>query len=165
MKKYDKVISIAPIQFTENGVGLAIGFEKAIDKEGIIAYNLPLVLTYDLSNNNNYGDKHIDPMFYFMPGLKFYPTGSHGKVKYALGPSLVVATGQNTDESYYGYGTPRKVVLLGVMINNSMNINVTRNVYMGMELGFGFTYIRWYGGINQGMGGLAQGGFKIGYRF
>ncbi len=171
MKKYDKLLTIAPIQFTENGVGFSIAYEQAIDKEGIVAYNLPLVATFDLSNNNNnsyygyYGVRqHQDAMFYFMPGLKFYPTGSHGKVKYAIGPSVVVGAGEYTSNDYY-YQNTRDKFILGIMVNNSLNMNVTKNLYMGLELGFGFTYLRQYDGVTQNMGGLAQGAFKMGLRF
>ncbi len=171
VKTYDKLITVAPIQFTENGVGFSIAYEQAIDKEGIVAFNLPLVATFDLSNNNNsnyynnYYRDHQDAMYYFMPGLKFYPTGSHGKVKYAIGPSVVAGFGEYTDNGYYSYQHTQDKFILGVMVNNSLNINVNKNIYMGLEMGFGFTYLRQYDGITQNMGGLAQGGFKMGLRF
>jgi hypothetical protein len=165
-KKYDKLVYLAPIQFTENGFGFGFGFEQVIDKDGIVAYTLPFIGTFNLAKDDYYGNHNTDPMYYFMPGLKFYPTGCKGKVKYALGPSVVAGFGKTSNyNDYYYIRQQRDKFVLGVMINNSMNINVTKSIYMGMELGFGFTYINQSNGVRQGMSGLVQGGFKMGYKF
>ncbi len=171
---HPSVWAISPMQFTENGVGLSLSYEKAIDKAGIIAYNIPVIATFNLANTNNYGQSsHQDAMFYVSPGLKFYPTGCFGKSKYAIGPTLVIGGGQKTTyndvydpyNNYYGntYTTHSKFIL-GIMISNSLNINPTEHFYLGLDFGFGFTYIHQWDGVNQGMTGLVQGGFKIGYR-
>ncbi len=168
------IIAIAPIQFTENGVGLAFSYEKGIDKAGIVAYNLPLIATFNLNNNVSNGD-HQDAMFYFSPGIKFYPTSSHGNVKYAIGPSLVIGAGEKTKgTSIYDpnfpytttttYTTQSKFIV-GIMVSNSLNINPTEHFYLGLDFGFGFTYINRLAGNNDGLTGVVQSGFKIGYRF
>lgn len=172
-KLYNSIVSISPIQFTENGVGIAFAFEQGIDKGGIVAYNLPIVTTFNLNNNIDHGD-HQDAMFYFSPGIKFYPTTSYGVCKYAVGPSLVIGAGEKTTGhyyydpigggGYYNYDTRSKFIL-GIMIANSLNINPTPHFYLGLDFGFGFTYINRVGGRNDGMNGIVQGGFKIGYRF
>ncbi|WP_133162720.1 hypothetical protein [Flavipsychrobacter stenotrophus] len=172
------IIAIAPIQFTENGVGLAFSYEKGIDKAGIVAYNLPLIATFNLNNNVSNGD-HQDAMFYFSPGIKFYPTSSHGNVKYAIGPSLVIGAGEKTTHSstylpnpgnpsnpyYYEQYTTQSKFILGIMVSNSLNINPTEHFYLGLDFGFGFTYINRLAGNNDGLTGVVQSGFKIGYRF
>jgi hypothetical protein len=56
-------------------------------------------------------------------------------------------------------------MLLGAMINSSLNIVPTPQFYMGLDFGFGFSYLCRIDGINQGTKGLVQGGFKLGYRF
>jgi hypothetical protein len=110
-------------------------------------------------------------MFYLMPGIKIYPTGGFGKVKYAIGPSLVVADGTKTGEIYDPYygGTNQFIsedhFMLGMMVNQSVNINPTPRLYLGSEFGFGFTYINSLAGINQTTAGLVQFSFKVGYRF
>ncbi len=177
-KNGNKVWYVSPIKFTENGVGLELGYEHGIDKAGIVAYNLPLVATFNLAHDDlNMGNKQ-DAMVYFMPGIKFYPTSAYGKVKYAIGPSLVVGAGQQTDriDYYYDpYGNiypyngnhtyiTRDKFLLGVLINNSLNINPSAHFTLGLDFGFGFTYINTLDGVTQNMRGLVQGGFKMGYR-
>jgi hypothetical protein len=172
------VLSLAPIQFTENGLGIGVSYERAIDKNGLVAFYVPLILTWDLSSNtydNTTGTEvngHNDLMFYAMPGIKIYPTGSYGIVKYAIGPSLVIATGQRSTQSYEqvgGIGVWNNVTqphdMLGILINNSLNINPTRHLYLGLDFGFGFTYLNRINGLNQGTQGLVQGGFKVGFRF
>ncbi len=180
-KMAGNILYMSPVKFTENGVGFELGFEHGIDKDGIVAYNLPLVATFNLTHDQlDMGNKQ-DPMFYFMPGLKFYPTSSHGRVKYALGPSLVLGAGQQTDlEPNRFYSTnpgiypfaplpdeyvTRNKFLLGVTVNNSLNINPTEHFTMGLDFGFGFTYINKLDGVAQNINGLVQGGFKVGYRF
>lgn len=169
----DNIIAVAPIQFTENGVGLSFSYEKGIDRGGIVAYNLPVIATFNLNNNVQQGE-HQDAMLYFSPGLKFYPTSSHGGVKYAIGPSLVIGAGEKTTStnvynyatnSYdYSYNTQDKFIL-GIIVSNSVNINPTPHFYIGIDFGFGFTYINRVGGFNDGLNGIVQSGFKIGYRF
>lgn len=167
LSPYNKVLAIAPIQFTENGVGLSVSYEQAIDKECIVSFILPVVVTFNLAHDQKYGNKQ-DAMFYFMPGIKFYPTGGFGKIKYAIGPSLVLGAGQDTDPVYNPlvpeYKT-RSNFLLGIMVNNSINFNATPHFYLGLDFGFGFTYIHKLDGENQGIGGLVEGGLKLGYRF
>lgn len=167
LSSFTKVAAIAPIQFTENGVGLALSYEQAIDKEDIVSFILPVFLTFNLAHDQKYGNSQ-DGMFYFMPGIKFYPTGGFGKIKYAIGPSLVVGAGTKTDQ-VYGTPTPefqtRNNFLLGIMVNNSINFNATPHFYLGIDFGLGFTYIHKLAGENQGIGGLVEGGLKLGYRF
>lgn len=178
MKLADNILAIAPIQFTENGVGVALSYEKTIDKAGIIAYSLPVIATFNLNGQTEAHDgKHQDAMFYFSPGLKFYPTGSRGRTKYAIGPSLVIGAGEKTTGGAYHYWSGYSYLsgfnpyethskfMLGILVNNSLNINPSPRMYIGMDFGFGFTYINQLGGANQGITGMVQAGFKIGYRF
>ncbi len=164
------VWSIAPIQFSENGVGLGISYEHNIDAGGIVNFYMPVVGTFNPSRNIG-GEYSNDPMFYVMPGLKFYPTTCYGKIKYAIGPSLVL--GMGTQKNYYydyfsSYYPPHSEVqnrfLLGVMINNSLNFQPTKHLYLGLEFGLGFTYIDKLAGGNNGVTAITQGGFKLGYR-
>ncbi len=171
------ILYFSPMKFTENGVGFELGYEHGLDAGGIVAVNLPLVATFNMSNGNLDKGNKQDAMFYFTPGIKFYPTSSFGKVKYSLGPSLVLAAGEETQNfpilntypaAYYNTYTDNYItkskVQLGVMINNSLNINPTAHFTMGLDFGFGFTYITKIDGETQNMRGLVQGGFKLGYR-
>ncbi len=178
--KLDKhMLSFAPLQLTEQGFGFAIAYEQGIDKDGIVSFNLPLLSTFNLYNNSSYGynypnytnNSHQDAMFYFCPGLKFYPTSMFGKLKYSVGPSVVLGYGQETTNdiiqpfsSYAGYSTYDKL-MLGVMITNSLNINPTNHFSLGIDYGLGFTYLNRLNNINQSMSSINQFAFRMGYRF
>ena len=169
------VLAIAPVQFSENGLGVSLSYERALDKAGVIAFYLPLIATFNLNNGsfvNAAGatqNGHTDMMTYIMPGIKLYPTGALGRVKYSVGPSLVYATGEKstqlTDFNGATYEVTNTHTMLGLIINNGLNINPSKHVYLGLELGLGFTYFNRVDGINQDTKGLVQGAFKIGYRF
>ena len=175
------VLAVAPLQFSENGLGAGISYERAMDKDGYISFYLPVILTWNLNNgtyvnsNNQTVNGNADMMFYAMPGIKLYPAGSYGVVKYAVGPSLVIGAGQKSSSSTTydpntGYPvtsgeTTQQHFILGMIINNSLNINPSPHIYLGLELGLGFTYLNTIGSLNQNTEFLAQGGFKIGYRF
>ena len=122
-------------------------------------------------------------MVYLMPGIKIYPTGNQGMAKYAIGPSLVLGAGQRTDY-YYSmyYADPyymnnnliyapadikikRDRMILGMMVNQSINISPTPRLYLGSEFGFGFTYINNLDGKRDGTIPLVQFSFKVGYKF
>ena len=104
-----------------------------------------------------------------MPGIKIYPTGCYGMAKYAIGPSLVIADGRRTnsyyDPYYYSFTSTEDHFVLGMMINQSLNISPTPHLYLGTEMGLGFSYINNVGGVAQGTEALFQFNFKIGYRF
>ena len=175
-----QTIAIAPFQFSENGVGVGLSWEKALDPDGIVSVYVPLIATWNLNmnrNDNYYGyynnnQNKTNSMYYIMPGIKFYPTGM-GRVKYAIGPSAVVGVGQkmvgyNNYDPYYSYnnyGTMESRFLFGMMLNNSLNVNATPHLYIGAELGLGFSYFDRVNNINNGMAFLTQGSFKIGYTF
>lgn len=171
-------IALAPFQYSENGVGVGLSWEKALDEDGIVSVYVPLIATWNLNKRNNdyyyYGNSqnHTNSMYYLMPGIKFYPTGM-GRVKYAVGPSAVVGVGQKMNDnvyypyysSYASYGTMENRFLFGMMINNSLNVNATPRLYIGAEMGLGFSYFDRVNNINHGMTFLTQGSFKIGYTF
>ena len=177
-----QTIAIAPFQFSENGVGVGLSYERALDPDGIVSVYLPVIATWSLnrrdnyygSYNPNYNNNQSNSMYYFMPGIKFYPTGM-GRVRYAVGPSAVLGVGQKvtdgtTYDPYYGYpvntyGTLENRLLFGMMINNSLNIHATAHLYIGAELGLGFTYFDRVNNYNEGVKPLVQGSFKIGYTF
>jgi hypothetical protein len=177
-----QTIALAPFQFSENGVGVGLSYERALDAEGIISVYLPVIATWNLNtrdNNNNYyygttSNNLTNSMYYAMPGIKFYPTGM-GRIKYAVGPSAVIGVGQKVVNDYayynypytssYNYGTLENRFLFGMMINNSLNVNATPHLYIGAELGLGFSYFDRINNVNEGTKFLTQGSFKIGYTF
>ncbi|MCD6011271.1 MAG: hypothetical protein K0Q79_1133 [Flavipsychrobacter sp.] len=170
------LIALAPLQFTDNGLGFSLSYNRALDKDAIISFYLPVIATFKLNSGsylntatNTYVNGHQDMMFYVMPGVLLYPGGSLGKVRYGIGPSLVYASGERssvlTDVWGYTYEKISSHTMLGIVLNNSLNINPSEHIYLGLEFGFGFTYLNRIDGINNDTRGLVQGGFKLGYRF
>ena len=186
-KYANNILAISPIQLSENGVaGFGVSYEHSLDKAGIISFYLPVSVVMNTNSEQRLGsDAHYnDPMVYIMPGIKLYPTGNQGIAKYAVGPSLVFATGQRTEidnsslmyytNNYiYPYGqyyppnlyVTRTHTMLGMIVNQSLNINPTPHLYVGTELGLGFTYLNNMDGVSTGTTGLVQFSFKMGYRF
>lgn len=173
------IVSVSPIFTTENGVGAAVSYEHVLDKAGIVSYILPVGVTYNPdTHDESVKGKHQDMMYYFTPGIKFYPTGDKGSLKYAVGPALALGVGEKTTGGDYAYtwnGTQyisyyqpyntQTKVMLGIVVNNSLNINPSPHMYIGLDFGFGFTYINQLNGSNFGVSGIVQSGFKLGYRF
>lgn len=174
-------IAMSPFQFTESGVGVGLSYERAVEPQGMLSVYVPFIASFSVNNNSYdyyYGNTGINNrpnyMMYAMPGVKFYPTGM-GRCKYAVGPNAVIGYGRKYDNYYYPmynsqyiyapyyYAGSRERFLLGMMINNSLNVNVAHHLYIGAELGFGFTYFDRVGGYNEGVNFLTQGSFKIGY--
>lgn len=191
-------LSLAPLQYTESGVGGNLSYERALDPDGIISAYVPFIAAFSLKgdrggryayNNYNYyggyypGDvqKRNSYMLYAMPGVKFYPTGM-GHVKYAVGPNAVIGWGQRKESGYLyaypayydpytsyvapsSYSATYSRLLLGMMVNNSLNIQATPHLHIGVEMGFGFTYYDRIGDFNQGSRFITQGNFNMGYTF
>lgn len=174
------IMYVAPIQFTEHGVGFSLGYESKIGQSDIISWSLPVVATFNVSNDGEYYDQNNaqDAMFYVMPGIKIYPTGTKGMIKSAIGPSIIAGYGQQTESYYvmpynpYSYPTlstrtyeTRDKFVFGAMLNYSLIISPTPRLAIGMDFGLGFSYLNMLDNVHQGTSGLVQGGFKMGYKF
>ena len=172
------LLAVMPFQFTENGPGIGASYESSLDKRGLFAIYLPAIITFNAANTNriydyntgSYNTGKTDPMFYAMPGFKFYPTGSYGKIKYATGASVVVGTGKQS--SYLldlnGLNTTELVqhhFLAGLMWQNSLSINIYARMYVGATLGLGGTLINKAGGNSESSETLVEGSVNIGCRF
>ena len=174
VKYGNNIISVIPMQVLTNNVGLGLSYERVLDKAGIISFYLPVSIEFDGSPNNGIGPAPVNgetyPSYYIMPGVKFYPTGSKGVVRYAVGPNLAYVAGKEFNFVYDNLGNivgqdVQNTSKLGVMVTNSLNINPTSHIHLGIELGIGFTYMNKLGNTELGTDALAQFGFKIGYRF
>lgn len=171
----NNIISLIPMSLT-SGIGVGLSYERAFGEENILSFYMPVTIAFGTvdpvtgpTTNNSQG-----PTYYIMPGLKFYPTGGKGKVRYSVGPNLAYVTGQRyvDDLIYDDFGNIvgqdigwRQQSALGIMVTNGLNINPTGHLHLGLELGLGFTYFNKVNGRDTGTEGLAQFGFKIGYRF
>ncbi|RYD58002.1 MAG: hypothetical protein EOP56_06940 [Sphingobacteriales bacterium] len=189
LKYGDNILAFAPLQISENGVGIGLSYERSLDKKGIVSFYMPVVWTFTGNNGDDYGYYNYNGGYnddlqtvYFMPGLKIYPTGSKGLVKYSIGPSLLFAVGEAYHQynsystpyygggpyyypQYYPYTGKTNRFTFGMMVNNTLNVNPTEHLHLGLELGLGVSYLHTEDGIRQEQIGLAQFGFKVGYRF
>jgi hypothetical protein len=186
--KYGKnIFAVAPLQITD-AFGVGLSYERVLDKKGIISFYLPLAMSFNNDGYNNgpfnssspyygsgsyYGGEYNS--YYIMPGLKIYPTGSKGKVRYSVGPSIAAVFTKDYTNTILGYdynGNPvwgpyglQDRFVLGVMVNNTLNIQPTPHLYMGVELGLGISYMNQVNNRNMGETTLGQFAFKMGYRF
>ncbi len=161
------ILSISPLQISDQGLGIALSYEKYLDKKkGLVSFYMPVSVAFRNSTNTDYN------AYYFMPGIKIYPSGNKGVVKYAVGPNLTfLADKIDTDEyifdpatgtNYYKYGSTDRFAM-GMMINNSLNINPSDHLHMALEFGLGFSYFSSY--EYDDTLPFTQLGFQIGYRF
>ncbi len=177
-----QIISFAPLQTTEQGIGVSVGYEMGLDKKGLLALSLPAAVSFSTGNSpyanlmspQGYGNLKRDiigsKMFYFCPGIKFYPTSCFGKVKFAFGPSLVMAyAGQERNpvtQLHENEFTTTGPLVLGFMIANSLNISPTQHFYLAFDFGLGATYLTPRSGQDSSViSSLSQFAFKLGYRF
>ncbi len=178
-EKYGKnIFSLAPIQMAnESATGFGLQYERVIDKKNIVSVVLPFAVVFFRENNPYNNSRETRAFKYFYPGVKIYPTGSNRRVSYAVGVAAALGFGRRNVNDYYYYNNgynnygERDVFKAGVLVNNSLNIQPTKHLYLGVELGLGFTYysnedsIDGYNYNSFDDGPLVQFSFKIGYRF
>lgn len=157
----------------DNGSDIGVGFNyERILNNSLIGIKLPV--TFSLRSPG---------FFYFMPTIKLYPT-HQGVVRYAVGPQFYIATGKvkHTITQYYwdGYQSfyqdssyNENHTQLGFMINNSINLTIAKNLYMGMDISLG---VRYYDSNTEDKNAInsfetdavspnVQFSFTMGYRF
>lgn len=171
------LIAVAPVSVTDQGVGFGLSYERSLDDRGMFSFYLPFAYSFRVEDDYYYWNQtyatRTEYMVYAYPGVKIYPTGAFGKVRYGIGPSLVIGLGQQYDDGQYvvqpypGVAPPVYAdrFVLGAIVNNSLNINPTEHLYLGLELGLGVTYMNTWDGFSKGADPLAQAAFRIGYRF
>lgn len=194
-QKYgNNMLTISPIHMTNTSTtGMGIAYERIISKNNMLSIYLPFCLSlHDKDDNNNTSPisnttNGRSTIFWIMPGIKLYPTGNNGVVRYGVGPSIAIATGtrDNTTTTYNPQTgqqqtttTQENVFIAGILINNSLNIQATQHFKFGIELGLGLPYYKNDGAKgNFNSGGyysyygpfsnvpLVQFNINLGYRF
>jgi hypothetical protein len=157
------IISVSPLQITDEGVGIGLSYERNLDKkQGLISFYMPLAVSFDKMNDYN--------TYYIMPGVKIYPSGNQGVVKYSLGPALTFLSNKENVNTYIptttgGYYKAETIsrFMMGMMINNTLNIDPSAHLHMALEFGLGFSYLSSY--EPDDTKAFVQLGFQIGYRF
>jgi hypothetical protein len=176
------ILAIAPVQMTNEGpAGFGIHYEHIADKRGIIGIYLPVAVTYFDEEKTAYTPAGVFNLkasrvfTYLYPGVKIYPAGSGHRVSYSVGPSLGLGFGDRYKENRYidpnthsttiEY-TEGSVFKAGFIINNGLNIQPTKSLYVGVELGLGIFYTNnETNDFSSSDAPMVQFNFKMGYRF
>lgn len=172
------IISLAPVQMAnESAAGVGLHYERVLDRNYLVSFYLPFALIFqnqDRYNGSNY-ETRTNVFKYFYPGIKIYPTGSNRKVSYALGASAALGFGRkyvydDNGSQATGLYRERDIFRGGLLLNNSLNVQPSKNIYLGVELGVGFTYYddeSRYRRYTPAFGDepMVQFNFKAGYRF
>ena len=165
----NNIVSFAPIEFSDNGYGVGLSFERLLDKTGWVSLFVPAYLTFSSRSIKNFNtgqyDIHHSPMFYLAPGIKIYTNlNSTRKAKYSICPSLVFATGSGYN-SENGDVAEQSRTQMGAMVSFGWNYFPSNHLYMGFDLGLGATYTNSYGGQTAGTTGLSHASLRVGYRY
>ena len=161
------IIAFAPIQFTEHGWGIGVNWEHSLDPAGWVSVNVPAVLSFNFAN----GNQTRDAMFYFTPGIKVYTNlNSPNRNKFSIGPSLVFGMGTGTPTYYNQYATTdpplhQSRMMMSALASIGGNLFPTPFLYLGADIGMGFSYINEFNGVENNTAFLLQSGLKIGYRY
>lgn len=139
----DNLLSVSPFvgyatpQVSDLGVGFA--YERFLND--FISAKLPV--NFGLSTN----------LFQTGLGLKFYPAGHRSAVKYAVGPTLLLTRSthgasvtrfDSTNNFWFTEQVESPLMQFGFILNNSLNITIQKNIYIGAELGLGLNYLNNY---------------------
>jgi hypothetical protein len=190
------IFSIAIIQATEQSTGegsgntfpgFGIHYERMLNKKANVSLYIPATLSLytGYQDDFTYTNNATHAFFYTYPGIKFYPTGSNRRFSYSVGPSIAIGFGRkyaNSTSVYdsatytYSYAYQSKSVFkAGLIINNGINIMAAKHLYIGVELGLGFSFYSNDYDYNNDFGvqnnsshagePIVQFNTKIGYRF
>lgn len=174
-------IDVSPFKALDSGPGFGISYERILDISGYFGLLLPFTMTipddYYFPNGGFEGnDQH--QMFYFSPTLKIYPFGQR-RVTYAVGPTLYAGIGKrwysytNYDQFTGVYTTheeDRKRFRMGLIVNNFVNFQITRQFQIGLNGGVGPRYVEREttpSGTyrNTGFDITGEFNFNLGFRF
>lgn len=173
------ILAIAPLQMTNESVaGVGIHYERVLDKTGIFSFYLPVAFSFFREEVTPYPtgitQKASRTFTSLYPGIKIYPAGSAHRVSYSVGPSFGLAFGNQFQEKRvigpsgaltYTY-QDASVFKAGFLINNGLNIQPSKKIYVGLELGFGiYYYNNETDDFSAGDEPMVQFNFKMGYRF
>lgn len=168
------ILSLTPFAAMDVGIGVGMSYEKILSADQSLGIVLPVYILFDnFDDNSYYGYENSGSYFYFAPGLKIYPFG-HRRATYSIGPNLFVGGGTSKTTQYdynggYTYIQEVSRFRLGILVNNYMTFQFTKNFNLGLQGGLGVRYIdrETIDGFtnNRGIVPTAQFSVTLGYRF
>ena len=166
----------------ELGSGLGFAYERVLDRKGLWSFLFPLAVVHkDGAESLEFEEwGYTKFIMQLMPGVKFYPFGNSGHVRYATGLQLSYQRGARQEETKlpptpWGYNPEGWVYLdilkVGPVLHNSINFYPVPAFYIGIDTGLGFTLVNKkenlvFGSmVEQGTAPITQAALKMGYRF
>jgi len=176
------ILSLSPFSALDIGIGFGASYEKIVGADQNIGIVFPVHLMFELNDdyyygNYNNGNNYNNAYFYFTPGLKIYPFGQR-RITYAVGPNLMFGAGGGKEWKYDNQGNYYQAdvnkLRIGMLINNYVNFQFTKNFNLNIQAGLGVRYVdhesvsdNFYGdySLNHGMNVTGQFTLSLGYRF
>jgi len=163
-KHYGKnILAFNPVHLiSENFVGVGFSYERLVNP--YLGLKVPVMMAI----NTNYFNVSLE--------AKLYPTKNTGPVKYAIAPTIMMGIGQDKREEYVYHqnGTTSYFTSVipanhfGFLLNQTLNVTISRQFYIGLEGGLGINYYdekQDNNGSNSNLSFLAQMNIGMGYRF
>lgn len=170
-------LSVMPVSVTHHtATGVGLQYERMIGNK----FSLSLPVSYTFGNSNPCDATVRTYMGYANPGVKYYPAGNGRIVNYAVGVSAMLGRGNSnccseinpTLSTQDGANADTKTLIekrftpiseTGILLNNSVTVNVTNRFFAGGDAGIGTAYSRY---TNQaGWDAAFQFNFRVGFKF
>ncbi len=142
-------------------VGVGFSYERLVNN--YLGLKIPVMIAM----NNNYYNIGIE--------AKLYPTKNTGAVKYAIAPAIMLGIGENKYQTYNYVGSSsvpidvvEKASHFGFLLNQTLNVTITRQFFIGIDGGLGINYFDEKANTdnaNSKLSFLAQLHIGMGYRF
>lgn len=130
------IIAFNPLHaIADNHVGVGFSYERLLNP--YIGLKVPVMK----SVNSNYVNVGLE--------AKLYPGRHNGVVRYAIAPTLMFGTGDETRRDWVydpvlGYSVSKTIrsprTHFGFLLNQTLNITIMRQLYIGMDGGLGVNY-------------------------
>lgn len=156
------IISFIPFSaFTRGNVGVGFSYERNTNE--YIGIKIPVWIAIN------------QPGFSSGVELKLYPAKNNGIAKYAVAPMIMFGTSKEEGSEIWGpngFYTPiYQHTRFGFVLNQSLNITIMREIYIGFEGGIGINYfdqkklLPGNAAMDSKISFLSQFHISTGYRF
>ncbi|MGN6567047.1 MAG: hypothetical protein ACTHJ0_03790 [Flavipsychrobacter sp.] len=168
--------NIAALAVANNGGnGLGISYEIMLNDKQNISLLFPIAATatnFEKSpaQYNNAGQQIVPAdnsgrvkMYFFAPGIRFYPTGSKGIVRYSFGGTFAIGSGQGSAHDWGGADYLISRTIYGVVFDNAVYVQPIPQLRITFEFYIGPGYDDQRDWFISGV--IYQASIGVGYRF